>query len=291
MKLNYINEIKAHVSIASSKKTSSILEGTYKSIFRGKSMNFENLREYVMDDDIKDIDWRASARTGKLLVKQFIAEKKHNVMLLMDTGLKMYGDTIELEEKREIAIYVAGTIGYLASNNGDYVGMLYNNRDLVMFNQFKNDLYHLEYNLVNYHKLSINPNNDGLNKALEYLAKHFNKRMVIFVVTDLSGMENINLKYLKELKVNSDILFINISDISINNSNLYDIENNNFIPKIFFKDEKMKALEEKIKKEIYENQVNELKKINIDLVSIDSKDEIVEKVIELLERHKYASIH
>ena len=53
----------------------------------------------------------------------------------------------------------------------------------------------------------------------------------------------------------------------------------------------MKALEEKIKKEIYENQVNELKWINIDLVSIDSKNEIVEKVIELLERHKYASIH
>ena len=291
MKLNYINEIKAHISIASSKKTSSILEGTYKSIFRGKSMNFENLREYVMDDDIKDIDWRASARTGKLLVKQFIAEKKHNVMLLMDTGLKMYGDTIELEEKREIATYVAGTIGYLASNNGDYVGMLYNNQDYVMFNQFKNDLYHLEYNLVNYHKLSINDNNLGLNKSLEYLTKHFNKRMVIFVITDLSGMENINLKYLKELKVNSDILFINISDISINNSNLYDIENNNYIPKIFFKDEKMKKLEEQIKKEIYENQVNELKKINIDLVSIDSKNEIVEKVIELLERHKYASIH
>ena len=291
MKLNYIDEIKAHISIASSKKTSSILEGTYKSIFRGKSMNFENLREYVMDDDIKDIDWRASARTGKLLVKQFIAEKKHNVMLLMDTGLKMYGDTIELEEKREIATYVAGTIGYLASTNGDYVGMLYNNQDYVMFNQFKNDLYHLEYNLVNYHKLSINDNNLGLNKSLEYLTKHFNKRMVIFVVTDLSGMENINLKYLKELKVNSDILFINISDISINNSNLYDIENNNFIPKIFFKDEKMQELEEQIKKEIYENQVNELKKINIDLVSIDSKDEIVEKVIELLERHKYASIH
>jgi len=291
MKLNYINEIKAHISIASSKKTSSILEGTYKSIFRGKSMNFENLREYVMDDDIKDIDWRASARTGKLLVKQFIAEKKHNVMLLMDTGLKMYGDTIELEEKREIATYVAGTIGYLASNNGDYVGMLYNNQDYVMFNQFKNDLYHLEYNLVNYHKLSINDNNLGLNKSLEYLTKHFNKRMVIFVITDLSGMENINLKYLKELKVNSDILFINISDISINNSNLYDIENNHYIPKIFFKDEKMKKLEEQIKKEIYENQVNELKKINIDLVSIDSKNEIVEKVIELLERHKYASIH
>ncbi len=162
---------------------------------------------------------------------------------------------------------------------------------VIMFNQFKNDLYHLEYNLVNYHKLSINQNNEGLNKSLEYLAKHFNKRMVIFVVTDLSGMENINLKYLKELKVNSDILFINVSDISINNSNLYDIENNNFIPKIFFKDEKMKELEEKIKKEIYENQINELKKINIDLVSIDSKNEIVEKVIELLERHKYASIH
>ena len=75
MKLNYVNKIKANISIYSSKKSTNLLDGTYKSIYRGKSMNFENLREYVMNDDIKDIDWKASARSGTLYVKQFIAEK------------------------------------------------------------------------------------------------------------------------------------------------------------------------------------------------------------------------
>jgi len=291
MKLNYINEIKANISIHSSKKTSSILEGTYKSIYRGKSMNFENLREYVYDDDIKDIDWKASARTGKLLVKQFIAEKKHNIMIILDTGIKMYGDSKLNEEKREIATYIAGTLGYLASTNGDYTSMIYNNNDSIIINPFKNDLYHLEYNLIKYHKLAINPNNEGINKTISYLSKYLNKRMIIFVITDLSGMENINEKYLKELRINSDILFININDINMNIENLYDIENNNYIPQIFLKDEKLHQLEEQLKNEIYNKQTEKLKKLKIDIVSINTKKEIQEKIIELLERHKYASIH
>lgn len=291
MKLNYINDIKAHISIFASRKTSSILEGTYKSIYRGKSMNFENLREYVYDDDIKDIDWKASARTGKLLVKQFIAEKKHNIMIILDSGLKMYGDSKKNEEKREIATYIAGTLGYLATTNGDYTSMIYNNNDLVEINPFKNDLYHLEYNLVKYHKLSINSNNEGINKTLSYLSKYLNKRMIIFVITDLSGMENINEKYLKELRINSDVLFININDINMDIENLYDIENNTYIPQVFLKDEKLHSLEEQLKNEIYTKQIKKLKKLRIDTISIDSKKEIQEKIIELLERHKYASIH
>ena len=75
MNLKYINKIKANISIYSSKKSTNILDGTYKSIYKGKSTNFENLREYVINDDVKDIDWKSSARSGTLLVKQFIAEK------------------------------------------------------------------------------------------------------------------------------------------------------------------------------------------------------------------------
>ena len=70
MNLKYINQVKANISIYSNKKSSNILDGSYKSVYRGKSMNFENLREYVINDDVKDIDWKASARSANLLVKQ-----------------------------------------------------------------------------------------------------------------------------------------------------------------------------------------------------------------------------
>lgn len=78
MNMKYITKIKANLSIYTKKKTSNILEGTYNSIYKGKSMNFEDLREYVIGDNVKDIDWKASARSNRILIKQYIAEK--NIM-------------------------------------------------------------------------------------------------------------------------------------------------------------------------------------------------------------------
>ncbi len=160
MKLDHINKIKANISIYSSKKTSNILEGTYRSVYRGKSMNFENLREYVINDDVKDIDWKASARSDNLLVKQFTAEKKHNIMLVMDTGIKMDGDTTLNEAKKEIALYSAGTIGYLAIKNGDYMGMIYNCQDNILYKPFKYNLFNLEEYLTEYEKDNILDNQE-----------------------------------------------------------------------------------------------------------------------------------
>ena len=88
MKMKYITKIKANLEIYTKKKTSNILEGTYNSIYKGKSMNFEDLREYVIGDNVKDIDWKASARSNKILIKQYIAEKKHNILFILDTGKK-----------------------------------------------------------------------------------------------------------------------------------------------------------------------------------------------------------
>ena len=68
MEMKYIKKIKANLSIYTRKLTSNILEGSYNSIYKGKSMNFEDLREYVIGDNIKDIDWKASASANKILI-------------------------------------------------------------------------------------------------------------------------------------------------------------------------------------------------------------------------------
>jgi uncharacterized protein (DUF58 family) len=75
---SYITKIRAKISIHANKKTSDIFDGTYKSVYQGNGMDFENLREYIPGDSIRDIDWKASSRSGKVLVKRYIAEKKHN---------------------------------------------------------------------------------------------------------------------------------------------------------------------------------------------------------------------
>lgn len=98
---SYINKIKANITIYSTQKTSNILDGTYKSIYKGRSMNFEDLREYVIGDNVKDIDWKASARTNTILIKRFIAEKKHNILFVMDSGRKMLADTPKKNLKKK----------------------------------------------------------------------------------------------------------------------------------------------------------------------------------------------
>ena len=78
MILDYITRIKSNIAIHTKIKATSILDGSYKSVFMGKSLNFEDLREYIPGDNIRDIDWKASSRSRMLLVKRYIAEKKHN---------------------------------------------------------------------------------------------------------------------------------------------------------------------------------------------------------------------
>ena len=129
MKLNYVTKIEGNLKnykrIHTKKMTTRILDGSYKSIYKGRSMNFEDIRDYVSGDDVKDIDWKASARSQKLLVRQYTAEKKHNIMLVLDTNRRMLADTDKLFEKREIGLMGAGTLAYLVNQNGDYISAAY----------------------------------------------------------------------------------------------------------------------------------------------------------------------
>ena len=287
MKLNYINKIKANISIFSSKKTTNILEGTYKSVYKGKSMNFENLREYVINDDIKDIDWKSSARTGTLLVKQFISEKKHNIMLVMDTGIKMDADTDMHENKKEIALYTAGTIGYLAIKNGDYIGMMYEKDDKVDYQPFRYNLYNLEQYLELFDKNATN--NADLNEILEFIYKNINKRMIVFIITDLAGLDSIENKKLKQLAQIHDVLIVNINDNYMFGHDIFDIHDKDYIPEMLLKDHKLNDMEKSIREELLKKNKNKLKKNNISMTSISSTKDITSHIIGLLEEHRYAS--
>ncbi len=289
MKLKYVNQIRSNLTISSNKKTNNLLDGTYKSVYKGKSMNFENLREYTINDDVKDIDWKASSRSGNLLVKQFIAEKKHNILLVMDTGAKMNADTKDLEEKKEVALFSAGTIGYLAIKNGDYVGMIYNHQEEIHYKPFQYDYYHLEQYLTEYEKEASRENKTGLNKAIHYLCRNIKKRMIVFIITDLKGLAELENSRIQEISTLHDLLVIVLSDASIQTKNAYDVEKNNYIPSFFAGDEKLKNVEQMVKKDLLEKNQKRIQKYGGNLIFIDNIKEIPLKVIELLERHSYAS--
>lgn len=286
---SYINKIKANISIYTTKKTSNLLDGSYRSIFKGKSMNFDDLREYIPGDNIKDIDWKASARNRFLLVKQYVAEKKHNVLLVIDTNRKMMGVAPENETKKEIALMTAGTIGYIAIKNNDVVSVCYSDNTKPKYFPFKSRTDNLEIFLAQCDHDINDKNKSDINNTLEYIRTHIQNRMLIVIITDLDGVENINTKYLNELTLRNEVLLVSIEDANIYGDKAYSIDSNSYIYSLFSKSKMLREEEKKIKEDIYKNSIRKFKKYRIMVSRISSVKEIPNKIIKLLEECRYAS--
>ena len=289
-KSDYITRIKANVSIYATKRTSNVLDGTYPSVFHGRSLNFEDLREYVPGDNIRDIDWKASGRAGQILVKRYIADKKHSIMLVLDTGSKMAGDSAEFVQKREIALRTAGTIGYIAYKNGDTVGSLYNKDGLIKLNPFRTGIPNLERILAEYDRDLESKQKNSIEKSLDFIINNFKKRMIIFVITDMSGINEVSEACLKRLKTRHDVLFINISDLGLTGNQVFDIDGNGYVPNFISRNKKLAEIEKAKREEILTSNARKLLKFGVSSVNVDNEEEIVGKIIELLESHRYANV-
>lgn len=289
MNMKYITKVKANLAIYTKKKTSNILEGSYNSVYKGKSMNFEDLREYVIGDNVKDIDWKASARSNKILIKQYVAEKKHNVLFILDSGKKMLADTRDLDSKKEVALMAVGTIGYLVDKHGDSISAIYNGKKNIKLFPFKTGIYNLEKILNDYEKEIDAQNN--LENLINYVLKFIRRRMIIFIVTDIDGMSNISEETLRKLSLLHDVMFINISDAFMTGYNAFDVDEEDYIPDYVLEDENLKNIELEIKTKIYEETKEKFKKHKIITTTINKQKDIVNDVFKLLERRKHANLH
>ena len=291
MMMDYIARIKSNVGIYTDKKTDNVFDGSYKSIYKGNSLNFEDLREYIVGDNIRDIDWKASSRSRNLLVKRYIAEKKHNIMLIYDTGRKMLADTKSFETKKDVALYAGGTIAYIAAKNGDYVGSAYNRDSKIEYSGLRTGLTNVERLLTSYDKAVFSEENGDVSKTINFILKNIKRKMIIFIITDTAGVNNIDDKTLKKLKVMHDVLLVNISDADITSTNAYDFDKSEYLPDYLADNKGLIRLEQSLKAEIKEANEKKLMRQGIVSTEIDSREEIAEKIVELLERHKYAVCH
>ncbi len=100
-----------------------ITGGAYRSVFKGRGIEFDEVREYTIDDDVRDIDWNVSARMNAPYVKKYIEERELNVLLMLDlsaSGNFGSGD----KSKRRTAAELAALLAFSAAGNGDKVSLL-----------------------------------------------------------------------------------------------------------------------------------------------------------------------
>lgn len=169
-----------------------LFSGEYHSVFKGRGMEFSEVREYQIGDDVRSIDWNVTARYGHPFVKIFEEERELTVILLVDLSGSLYFGSVE-STKQQIAAEISAVLAFSALKNNDKVGMILFTDKIEKFIVPKKSRAHT-LRIIR-EVLSFEPTGKGTNikNALEYLNRTIKKRSIVFLISDFNdeGYEQI----------------------------------------------------------------------------------------------------
>ncbi|MBM3241428.1 DUF58 domain-containing protein [Candidatus Poribacteria bacterium] len=197
------------IEILTSNLVNNVFAGEYESAFKGRGMDFDEVREYQPGDDIRMIDWNVTARAGQMYVKKFVEERELTVMLLVDASSSLNFGTAQ-RTKSTIATYICALLAFSAIKNNDKVGLvIFTNRIECSIPPKKGRKHVLA--LIR-DLLYFQPQNrrTDLNCALEYLSRAIKRRSVVFLISDFhtQGYESA----LRIASKRHDLIAVNIID-------------------------------------------------------------------------------
>ncbi|MFQ5425038.1 MAG: DUF58 domain-containing protein [Phycisphaerae bacterium] len=176
------------IHIRTSHMASDVLAGQYHSAFKGRGMEFEEVRDYVPGDDVRAIDWNVTARQGRPFVKRFREERELTVMLLADvSGSHGFGTAGQL--KRDLVAEVGATLAFSAIKNNDRVGLIgFSDRIERYVKPDKGTRHVLR---VIRELLTLEPTGRGtdLAAAIEHLSRVATHRAVVFLISDFQDTD------------------------------------------------------------------------------------------------------
>ncbi len=174
------------VELRTKRLVNTIFAGDYRSSFKGRGVEFADVREYLPGDDVRTIDWRLTARFGKPFVKLFTEERELLVMLLVDaSGSNRFGTKGLL--KLEQAVLVGATLAFSAIKNNDKVGLVFFTDRIERFVPPAKGRFHV-LRLVR-DIIYFQPEHKGTEPviALEFVMHILKRRAILFLISDLLG--------------------------------------------------------------------------------------------------------
>ena len=198
-------------------KTSSNKVGDFKSSFKGRGMEFEEVRAYTFGDDVRDIDWRVTARKNQPFTKLYAEEKDREVYVWLDLSASMrFGTKKEL--KSVTACKIAALLGWFALTNRDRFGLIAFDGNKTHVFEPKRNYEHLLILLKKIEQISketlYQKNESQKNfKSLQLAHKKIGRKAIVFMISSFLNFED-NLKFeISSFSQNNDVCLINVFDI------------------------------------------------------------------------------
>ncbi len=221
------------IQITTSRRVTDVFAGQYHSVFKGRGMEFSEVREYLPGDEIRSIDWNVTARTGQPHVKKFTEERELTVVILLDVSSSCFFGTVN-QLKSQLACEISSLLAFSAIKNNDKVGLIVFDDKIRKYLPPRKGVQHVlriirdalflsspaclkqDANVQKKHERK----KTDINQALEYLAHVIKRKAVVFIVSDFycfdddsTGKNVFNFK--KNLNVANkrhDIIAVTITD-------------------------------------------------------------------------------
>jgi uncharacterized protein (DUF58 family) len=183
--------------------------GQYESVFKGRGMQFDEVREYTPGDDIRSIDWNVTARTGKAHIKRYVEEREMTVVFAVDLSASGDFGTIN-KAKNELAAEFCAVMAFAAAKNNDKVGLLIFSDRIDLYIPPKKGISHMLRLIRELLYFKMPKRKTNINQAMDYLAKVLRKKATVFLVSDF--IETNYKKSLSLLNKRHDVIAVSVRD-------------------------------------------------------------------------------
>ena len=171
------------IQIYTNRTVNEVFAGEYESTFKGRGMQFDEVREYAPGDDVRSIDWNVTARMNKPYIKRYVEERELTVMLLVDLSASGAFGTIG-KLKNELAAELCAVLAFSAVKNNDKVGLITFSDRIERFIPPKKGIQHV-LRVIRELLYAESPHRQtDLPAAMDYLGRVIRKKATVFLVSD-----------------------------------------------------------------------------------------------------------
>jgi len=197
------------IQIYTSRAVDASFAGQYESVFKGRGMQFDEVREYTPGDDIRTIDWNVTARTGKPYIKRFVEEREMTVIFAVDLSASGAFGTVS-KTKNELAAEFCAVLAFAAAKNNDKVGLLIFTDRIELYIPPKKGGTHVLRLIRELLYFQMPQRKTDIPQAVDYLARVTRKKATIFMVSDF--IETGFKRSLSLLNKHHDVIAVSVRD-------------------------------------------------------------------------------